>query len=78
MDNTLALIILCYIISHPMTPIITQDKEDRFNQFAFHYRLYPFLALLILFFIGSDLVTNSIGSSSSLKSKKEDIDPASL
>jgi len=56
-DNTLALIILCYIISHPMTPIITQDKEDRFNQFAFHYRLYPFLALLILFFIVINILT---------------------
>jgi hypothetical protein len=34
-----------------MSPIISTDKEVKFNKFVFHYRLYPLLALLVLFFI---------------------------
>ena len=40
-----------------MTPIISQDKEDKFNQFALHYRVYPLIALLILFFIVINILT---------------------
>lgn len=40
-----------------MSPIISKEKEAKFNQFAFHYRLYPFIALLILFFIVINIFT---------------------
>ena len=40
-----------------MSPIISEDREDKFNKFAFHYRLYPLVAFLILFFIVINIFT---------------------
>ena len=40
-----------------MSPIISEDREAKFNKFAFHYRLYPFVAFLILGFIIINIFT---------------------
>ena len=34
-----------------MSPIISEVQEEKLNRFVFHYRVYPFIALIILFFI---------------------------
>jgi hypothetical protein len=34
-----------------MSPIISEKQEDQLSRFVFHYRVYPFIALIILFFI---------------------------
>lgn len=34
-----------------MSPIISEKQEEKLNKFIFHYRIYPVLALVILFFI---------------------------
>lgn len=40
-----------------MSPIISEERETKFNHLAFHYRFYPILALLILFFIVINIFT---------------------
>jgi len=34
-----------------MSPIISEKQEAQLNKFVFHYRVYPVIALIILFFI---------------------------
>ena len=40
-----------------MKPIITIEKEDKLNKFAFRYHLYPLMVVFILFFIVVNIVT---------------------
>lgn len=40
-----------------MSPIITQESEKKLNKFVFRYHLYPLLALVILFFIVVNIIT---------------------
>lgn len=40
-----------------MSPILNKDRETKLNNLAFHYRFYPVVALLILFFIVINIFT---------------------